>query len=46
LALQAIAVAVTKTGDTQWAVSIAQRIPDAEIRDNTLTEIREKLEKK
>jgi len=46
LALQAIAVAVTKTGDTQWAVSIAQRIPDAEIRDNTLTEMREKLEKK
>lgn len=46
LALHAIAVAIKKTGDTQWAVSVAQRIPDTEIKNYTLIEIREKLEKR
>jgi hypothetical protein len=42
LALQAIASALAKTGDIQWAVSVALGIPDTEIKSNTLTEIRER----
>ena len=46
LALQAIAVAIKESGDTQWAVSVALGIPDTEIKSNTLTEIQEKIGEK
>jgi len=42
LALQAIAAALAKTGDIQWAEAVARSIPDNEIKSNTLTEIRER----
>ena len=46
LAFQVIAVAINKSGDTQWAISVARSIPDTEIKSNTLTEIRGKIKQK
>lgn len=45
-ALKHIAVAIAKTGDAQWATAIANGIPDQEIKNKALEEIREKVEQK
>jgi hypothetical protein len=42
LALQAIASALAKTGDIQWAESVARGIPDNETKEQTLKEIQKK----
>lgn len=44
--LRKIVLWIAKTGDIQWATSIAQKIPDRKIKNNTLTEIREKIGEK
>lgn len=41
-----IARAIAGTGDTQWATSVANRIPNADLRNSTLKEIRKKMKEK
>lgn len=41
-ALKEIALAIAKIGDTQWAVAVAECIPDKETKRQTLKEIQEK----
>ena len=44
--LEKIAFAVAETGDIHWATSIANGIPDQEIKNKALEELREKVEQK
>jgi hypothetical protein len=44
--LKELALIIANTGDIKWATSTAKRIPDAKIKDNTLTEIQYRIEKK
>jgi len=41
-----IALAIAKTGDIQWATSVAKLISNAALRNSTLKEIRQRIEKK
>lgn len=45
-ALNSLALAIAKTGDIQWATSIAKKIPDLKIRTSALKAIRQRIEKK
>ncbi|MGD2090456.1 MAG: hypothetical protein PVH61_30065 [Candidatus Aminicenantes bacterium] len=44
--LRNTAMVIAKNGDTSWAISIAKGIPDMKIKDNTLSEIQQRMEKK
>jgi hypothetical protein len=44
--LRSTAMVIAKNGDTSWAISIAKGIPDMKIKDNTLSEIQQRMEKK
>jgi hypothetical protein len=44
--LRITAMVIAKNGDTSWAISIVKGIPDMKIKDNTLSEIRQRKEKK
>ena len=44
--IKEIAVAVAKTGDIQWATSMAEGIPYEDIKTSALKQIREKIEGK
>ena len=44
--LKDVALAIAKTGDTQWAEIVANGIADEKIKNKALKEIREKKETK
>jgi hypothetical protein len=44
--LRKIVLWIAKTGNIPWATAIAEKIPDMEIKDNTLKELRENIEEK
>ena len=44
--IKEIALAVAKTGDIQWATSIANSIPYVDIKTSAMKEIRERIKKK
>ncbi len=45
-ALGEIARAIANTGDIQWATSVANRISNTDLRNSTLKEIQQRMEKK
>jgi hypothetical protein len=45
-AIKRIALEIAKTGEMQRAKLVAEQIPDVDVKNITLKEIREKIEKK